>query len=122
MHFDPLPEGPPRILLTLVDLQVLDEGLDVAVHLAVLHGDFGVDREQALRHVDPRMGFQQTVQVRQFGLLHFEVYVEIRGPGGRAEPALEHRGATAHEGPFGVELGPLKVGMVAQVGQIQAQV
>ena len=74
-----LPEGLVGVLFLLVDLQVLEERLDVAVDLAVLHGGLREHGELAGGHVELGGGPQQVVHLRQIHVLDAGVQIEV-GP------------------------------------------
>lgn len=105
MHFDSLAEGFSVVLLPLVDLQMLDQGLEVAVHLPLLDDHFGVERKQALGDVHSCVGPQETIEIGQFRSLQLKADLKVGGSGRGTNATGEGGAPAAHEGTPGTEIG-----------------
>ena len=85
------------VLPRIVYLHVLEERFDVALHSAVLDAQFGIQREQAGRHVKIPIGPEQLVHRAHLRPLDLDVQIKVgRFRLGAKRPAHD-RGASTHE-------------------------
>ena len=116
MRFPELAEEPLLlVLLAVVDVDVLEQRLDVALDLAVRDAQLGEEREGAVDHVDLGVGAQQVVHRLEARAPDRDREVEIGAVEIGPEEAAHHGLAAAHEQAARLERRRRRAGAVGPV-------